>query len=250
MLDYTSLGFPAPPPLRPYVILNMILTVDGRTGLPGPRTLAGSATDRRLMRELRSHVDAVLIGGETFRSVAATPRLSPVRAREREAAVQPRPAPLAVVLSASGDLPLDRPFFTSTDFEGIVYLSDGCPAARRAAIEATGRATVTVPGGEGPGFVLRDLRSRLGIRRLLLESGPRLNEALLREQAIDEWFLTISPMVAGSDSAAAITPNVRVGDPTEVELLSCRIAEDTGEVFLRYRRHRAVGPAQPPSRQL
>ncbi|MFQ5381097.1 MAG: RibD family protein [Dehalococcoidia bacterium] len=238
MLDYTGLTFPQPPRTRPYVILNMILSADGRTALQGSRAIRGSTTDRRLMHELRGHADAVLVGGETFRSVAVTPRSGPADTPAGPFRAPMRANPLAVVLSAAGRLPLDRPFFTAADFEGIVYLADDCPADRRSAVEAGGRPIVSVPVADAVPFVLRDLHKRLGVRRLLLESGPRLNAAFHEEDAIDELFLTIAPVVDGGSAPPLVAPGSRSVPAAPFNLLSCEFERATGEVFLRYRRSR------------
>jgi riboflavin biosynthesis pyrimidine reductase len=59
-----------------------------------------------------------------------------------------------------------------------------------------------VVGGEGPELDIRQafdgLRAR-GYRVILTEGGPRVMGHLLRAQALDEMFLTISPVVAGRD---------------------------------------------------
>ena len=53
---------------RPYVILNMVSSLDGRTAIEGKAAGIGSTTDRKTMRTLRSKVDAVMIGAGTLRA--------------------------------------------------------------------------------------------------------------------------------------------------------------------------------------
>jgi diaminohydroxyphosphoribosylaminopyrimidine deaminase/5-amino-6-(5-phosphoribosylamino)uracil reductase len=69
---------------RPFVIYKVAVTLDGRTTMPGSRWISGEAS-RRLVHELRAHVDAVAVGMGTFR--ADRPRLT---ARGVEASRQPR----------------------------------------------------------------------------------------------------------------------------------------------------------------
>lgn len=66
MLSYKDLKFPKPPKERPYVIVNMVMTLDGkvRSGRHWP---LGSQTDYRLMKELRTHANVLLLGGVTAR---------------------------------------------------------------------------------------------------------------------------------------------------------------------------------------
>ncbi|MCZ2108808.1 MAG: hypothetical protein LC118_04470 [Dehalococcoidia bacterium] len=60
--DYTSLDLPEPPPERPYVLLNMVMSADGKVVIEGTEQGIGSRTDQRLMRELRVNADVVLNG--------------------------------------------------------------------------------------------------------------------------------------------------------------------------------------------
>jgi diaminohydroxyphosphoribosylaminopyrimidine deaminase/5-amino-6-(5-phosphoribosylamino)uracil reductase len=69
---------------RPFVILKLAVTLDGRVALPGSRWITGEEARRRV-HELRAEVDAVAVGMGTVR--ADGPRLD---ARDVGAARQPR----------------------------------------------------------------------------------------------------------------------------------------------------------------
>ena len=74
---WTALG-------RPFVTYKVAVTLDGRIALPGSRWVSGERS-RRLVHELRAHVDAVAVGMGTFR--ADEPQLT---ARDVGAERQPR----------------------------------------------------------------------------------------------------------------------------------------------------------------
>ncbi len=69
---------------RPFVILKLALTLDGRVGAPGQRWISGEESRRRV-HELRAQVDAVAVGMGTVR--ADDPQLT---VREVEVRRQPR----------------------------------------------------------------------------------------------------------------------------------------------------------------
>src|SRR5688572_9888313 len=134
--DYTALTFPDPPDDRPYVYLNMVSSVDGKVVIEGTERGLGSPVDQRLMRELRVHADVVLNGAGTLRASGTSSRLGdPALEALRVERGKPA-APIAATLSHSGDLPLDRTFFTARDFDAVVYLSEAASEERRRAVEA------------------------------------------------------------------------------------------------------------------
>jgi riboflavin biosynthesis pyrimidine reductase len=236
--DYTSLDLPSPPAGRPYVILNMVMSVDGKIVVDGTEQGLGSKVDQRLMRELRVHADVVLNGAETLRQSGASPKLDdPLLEQLRMNRGKPR-LPIGCILSRSGDLPLKRSFFTSDEFQAVVYLSEAAGAKRREAIEATGRPVVVLPAGEEVPAMLRHMRQELRARVLLLEGGATVNRQFFDVHAVDEVFLTIGPRIVGG--AATLTP-VEGDEPYSHDelrhllLVSAVPNEVTGELYLRYR---------------
>ena len=73
--DYTSLELPPPPDDRPYVLINMVMSADGKVVVEGTEQGIGSKVDQRLMRELRVNADVVLNGANTLRASGSSSRL-------------------------------------------------------------------------------------------------------------------------------------------------------------------------------
>ncbi len=236
--DYAAPTLPDPPHDRPYVLVNMVTSADGKITIEGSERGLGSPADQRLMRALRSNVDAVLNGATTLRASGSSPTVDdPSLVAMREARGMP-PAPLGVVLTSSGDLPLDDAFFTSPDFEAIVVATDQTPAANLDRLRSSGRTVEVIPSAEAAVELLRLLRQRYGVRSLLCEGGATTNGALFDAGLVDECFLTVAPRVVGGDGV--LTP-VRADRPASfeatwrLELVSAFPNHETGEVYLRYR---------------
>ena len=237
VIDYTTLDFPPPPDDRPYVAINMVMSADGHTVVEGSERGLGSATDQRLMRELRVHFDVVLNGAATFRASGTSARLNNPALEQWRVERGMTASPIAAVLTRSGNLPPERRFFTDHSFEAIIYLSSAAPGGTRERLAALGRPVVEVPAGDEVQAALQHMHTELGARRVLAEGGAVLNGALIRQNLADEYFLTLAPRITGGATAH---PAVQwPGETTRSEIrelsLLHMIPAETGEVFLRYR---------------
>ncbi|MGH2944454.1 MAG: dihydrofolate reductase family protein, partial [Solirubrobacteraceae bacterium] len=56
------------PPERPFVLVNMVHTTDGRAALDGRTAPLSSVPDRQLFHALRTRVDAIMVGAGTLRA--------------------------------------------------------------------------------------------------------------------------------------------------------------------------------------
>ena len=141
------------------------------------------------------------------------------------------------MLSASGDLPLERVFFTADDFDAVVYVIESTPDEQREAISATGRQVVVL-GSDPVPEMLRHMRHELAAEVLLVEGGPAMNGELFRLGLVDEFFLTLGPVVVSGDVtlsavAGAFTPTIDT--VSRLELVSAVPNPETSELYLRYR---------------
>ena len=197
------------PPDRPYLVLNMVASADGRATLAGVTEQLSSPADKAVFFALRASVDAVLAGTGTLHAEQYG-RL--VRRPERQAqrvALGLEPEPLAIVLSRSGEIP---PFPLLDDPEARPVIFKGDDAEPRRA--------------------LSQLRAEHDVRAVLCEGGPRLNAGLLAAGVVDELFLTISPLLAATPDPLTIVEGA-AGEPIDLELVS--VLESDGMLFLRYR---------------
>ncbi len=185
------------PPDRPYVVINMVASADGRATLEGRTEGLSSPADKEVFFALRRSVDAVLVGTGTLREERYGPLL-------RDAEEQP----LAIVCSRRGNFPDDIPLFTDP------------------------RSRILAHTGPSPKDALLRARAEHGVRSVLCEGGPTLNGALFGEDLVDELFLTISPLLAGGPAPLTIVEAAGPGEPVALELRS--VLEGDGMLFLRY----------------
>jgi riboflavin-specific deaminase-like protein len=220
------------PAQRPWVLLNMVVSLDGATSVEGRSGGLGGPADRAVFSTLRSVPDVIMAGAGTVRAEGyGPPRTSEPHQRARVARGQAAFPRLAVV---SGRLELDlrAELFTATPSRPLVITHTTAPASRRDEVAEV--ADVIVAGEERVDMVaaLAALRARdVGV--VLCEGGPTLNAQLLAAGAVDEVCVTIDPSLVGGDSARMIATS----GPDHVEDLRLdRLLEADGVLLARYLR--------------
>lgn len=236
-----------PPPerrgsTRPYVIINMVSSVDGKSAIEGKASALGSQTDRQAMRTLRSKADAVMIGAGTLRAEKLSLGLDDPPAG---------PQPLAVIATNSGDVPLESNLIVGGGQEVLVITTEDVPEAFAAWLPGRRAAVLRVPADRSSnidlGEALKVLKAEHAIDLLLVEGGPSLSHSLISQNLVDELFLTLAPKLLGGTTEKAHTilngPTLEAGD---INFLSAYLAGD--ELFLRYALRSLEPENQEPAR--
>jgi riboflavin-specific deaminase-like protein len=234
------------------VLINMVASLDGKATVGGKAGSIGSSTDRLLMRALRAHADAVMTGAGTLRAEKLTLAVPENLALAR-ASRGLKPQPLAVLVTATGDLPLEANLLGPSPDDLLILTSPETPKARlaalsaRASVELVPKETANSPGEfassmAGSGLRLdmarglEILKKRYAVEVLLVEGGPVLNHALVSLGLADELFLTLAPKLLGGERPDARTilegPALSTRKTPKVELVSTHLFGD--ELFLRY----------------
>lgn len=194
---------------RPYVLLKLASTLDGRIATRnGHSRWISCAASRNSVHALRAGVGccggAVMVGGATLR--ADNPRLT----ARVEPPLPPEQQPWACVITSrlpavNGDCYLLRERADRT-----VFISTPAVAASRLAHElrSAGARVLPVPalvkGSLDMTAVLALLRSELGCPYVLCEGGGRLALSLLEAGLVDEFRLHLAPRILGDNSAVPL----------------------------------------------
>jgi riboflavin biosynthesis pyrimidine reductase len=209
----------------PGLRIGMVTSVDGSaTDAEGWTDGLGGAADLEVFRVLRALADAIVVGAGTVR----TGRLGPARLRPDLRARRGGPPAPIVVVSRSLDLDWTLPLFTTAETPTLVVTS------RRAA------ATTNVPGHVGIltagsdevdlRAAVDELRTGLGLSRLLCEGGPTLATALVAANLVDELCLTLAPTLLGSPHHTRLLDTL----PKEVSMRPTAVHLTDDALFLRY----------------
>ncbi len=219
----------------PYTYGLFIQSKDGRaidSLNGGVGRMSGVPSDRYGQLELRSVVDAFLVGGATLRAdrTIGAPVLRELMQRRKKE--KGDAAPLNVFFSASGDIPADLPVFWMHEIKTAIFIGER--AAGRANELRMLTKDVTVVSAESP---LRDVWNvlyRRGITSIGFEGGPKLMGMALKERLVHELLLTHSPLLLGGAGASFSGVNSPL-KTIRAEPLFIGLDESNGLLFERSR---------------
>jgi len=218
-----------PPPGRPWVVVNMIASLDGATAIDGVSGGLGGPADKAVFAALRSLADVILVAAGTVRAERYGPvRLPDARQAERTARGQ-APVPRLAIMTASLDLDLGTPLFDGAGGRPLVLTTTDAPAERRAAVARAADVVTFGAGSVDLAAALAWLAGEHGARVVLCEGGPRLNGALVAADLVDEWCQTIAPLLVGGGAARPAHGVPAAAVPLQVE----RVLEADGLLFIR-----------------
>jgi len=220
---------PAPPD-RPWVMANMVMSVDGAYAVDGRSGGLGTPGDKRLFHRLRGASDVVLVAAGTARTERYRRPFSDTELLDRRRSQHLADHPRLVLVSASLDLPDDLPLLDGPGSEPWVLHpdrsdTDGVPAGVR--LRAAGDDTVDLR------TALRMLRED-GVELLMCEGGPNLLGQLHALDVLDELACTTSPWMVGGDAVGLLGAATATLRP----MLLHRLWEEDGALFATYRRDR------------
>lgn len=226
---------------RPYILLNMSLSADGKIASANRQlNHFSSRRDHDHLYELRATVDAVMNGARTVDT--APIRMDPGPKKFRQHRIRNGLAEFnsRIVVTGNGTLDPEAEIFRHAFSPIILLTSNRCPKKDLARLKAVaddvivgGQKTVDLPAA------MKCLRRGWKIRRLLCEGGGALNDALFRDDLIDEIHLTVCPLVIGGSNAPTISDGIgmdRLSDARQFRMTKRK--QTDGELFLTYHRNR------------
>ena len=183
---------------RPFFYTNFVQTVDGKVQVKKPGYWPiGSKTDHDVLMELRGHTD-VLIHGANLAKEFGKITLKHL----------PKKVAYYVMSRESLGAKLDH-------LEGGLRWHLFSGSIKK---------------------LVNELQSK-GYRNILVEGGPTLLGSFLKENLIDEIFLTIAPKIYGTESGSTLTLVEGIlFNPANIKKLKLVSVKKVGdELFLRYR---------------
>ncbi|MCU1351039.1 MAG: Pyrimidine reductase riboflavin biosynthesis-like protein [Acidimicrobiales bacterium] len=227
-------GAPRPAwPDRPWVMVNMIASVDGATARDGVSGGLGSPADKVVFSAIRAVADVILAGAGTVRAEGYGPPRPPAERQAERTARGQAAVPRIAVVSRSLDLDLGGRLFTESVERPLVITTTDAAPARLAACRRVADVITAGTGAVDLQDALGQLRAT-GVGIVVAEGGPGINGQLVAAGIVDEMCLSLAPLLVGGGSA-------RVAHGMPAAALGLRLAhvlhdEADDLLFLRYRR--------------
>ncbi|MGZ3689835.1 MAG: RibD family protein [Bdellovibrionota bacterium] len=211
-----------------YIFSNLATSLDGKIATASREHFPlGTPADRALMQVLRLKSDAVLMGASTLRAYR---RFCYAKGAKKQ--------PANVVMSATlkGISP-EWPFFKSKEDRRILLVGKNVPPARLARF----KASCTIIQFSKLSSALASLK-KLGINRLLVEGGGAIMWEFVRENLIDDYYVTLTPRLLGGTDAPTLVDGPGFSPASVVNLKLKSVRRKGDELYLVYRKTAKRGP--------
>ncbi len=204
---------------KPYVIVNMAASIDGKISDERRRQLCISCSeDLARVDRLRAESDAIMVGIGTI--IADDPRLT-VKSEElrKWRLAQGKPEnPMRVVVDSRCRIPQNAKVLNgeARTIIAVSKLADG----RRIA-EVSRRAEVVVCGERKVDLVslMKELYRR-DVRKLMVEGGGTLVSSLLRSSLVDEMYIYFAPIFIGGAESPTLCDGSSFDPPLKAKLVA------------------------------
>lgn len=225
-----------------WVGLCMVTSLDGAVSVDGRSGGLGGPADLLALSRLRGSNDVSIVGAGTVRQERYGPLTGGAARRADRERRGLTPSPRLAIITSSGHLDPELPVFDDAAERPLVLISSAADPEALTALAAIAELHVIDEMPLSPAAIVERLVS-LGLRRILCEGGPRLNQAMLEADLIDEVFLTLAPTAVGG-----LATRIAYGDAEvrrDLDLIS--VMEHGGDLMLRYRHPRHRGLATTPT---
>ena len=211
---------------RPYVIFSAAITLDGKLATRTGDSKLSSKTDKNRVHNLRSKVDAILIGKNTAK--LDDPLLSAHNTKKKN--------PIRIILDSNATIPArSRILRTSSEIPTIIVVGQ---KAHKKNLRRLERFPVQVIICGKYSVNVKKLLAILGkqrIKKILVEGGGETNWAFVKENLIDEAIITITPYLVGGRTATTLVDGdgfSTIVKSKRLKLKSARRLKD--EIILHY----------------
>ena len=201
---------------KPFVILNAATSIDGKIATKNGDSKLSSSEDLKRVHKLRSQVDAILVGKNTV--LKDDPLLTVRKVKGKN--------PIRIIIDSKGTIPSKAKILqTSKTIPTMIAVSKSISKSNLEKLKKfpveiiiTGTSNVNLKS------LLRVLYKKK-ISKILVEGGGTVNWEFIKNNLIDELFITVSPYIIGGSNSISLAEGTgfsKVLDSPKLSLKSTR----------------------------
>ncbi|MFH1722955.1 MAG: dihydrofolate reductase family protein [Candidatus Altiarchaeota archaeon] len=175
--------------MRPYVILNSALSVDGRVGKSKEELVFSNRLEVNRVAELRGRVDGIMVGVETILENDPDLLAHEISAKK----------PVQIIIDPKAVCPLNATIL-GNDADTIIAVCSEAPKNRVEKLEKFNPEKVRVITAGLHAISLDDLLWTLyreGVKKVVLEGSGQVTRRMLNEGLVNEIYIVIAPIMIG-----------------------------------------------------
>lgn len=215
-------------PDRPWVMLNMVASLDGGTAVDGKSSSLGDHDDMQVFKAIRAVPDVILVGSGTVGAEDYRPVSLDEARRGRRLEMGMTATPTLAIVTGRLSIDPEARVFSNPDYKAMIITGTRADPTRLMMLGDA--ADVAILDDLSPASILQHLGAA-GV--VLLEGGPTLNGDFAKAGLIDEINLTIAPSVLSGESRRIISGDAL--DPP-MEMTVDRVLHGDDALFVRYLR--------------
>jgi len=210
----------------PYVTLVGAISVDGKISTRTGDSAISSPKDLKSLHRLRSRHDAVMIGVGTL--IHDNPLLTVRHVRGK--------SPIRIIVDDSAQTPPTSRMLLDHGPPVIVATARRASSARIRKLRQAGATVIQLGRNHVRLRTLLIHLHHLGIRRILLEGGGKMNWSMISNQLVDTIKLTVAPIVIGGNSATTLVDGEGVAKINQaISLTALNMRRHGNELVLSYK---------------
>lgn len=212
--------------MKPYIILNSAMTLDGKIATRTGSSEISGPEDLQRVHQIRKELDAIMVGINTV--LEDDPRLTIHKFSSEES-----DNPLRVVTDSKAITPINSRVLNK-EAETLIAVSQNAPPERVKLLMDKGDNVDVILAGETRVdlTILMDELAQRGIRSILLEGGSTLNYSMLKDGLVDEVRVCIAPMIAGGVKAKTLADGEGVDYMKDAFKLELKKSYKLGKDFI------------------
>ena len=184
---------------KPFVILNAATSIDGKIATKNGDSKLSSSEDLKRVHKLRSQVDAILVGKNTV--LKDNPLLTVRNVKGKN--------PIRIIIDSKGAIPSKAKILqTSKTIPTIIAVSKSISKSnldklKKFPVEIiiTGTSNVNLKS-------LLKILYKKKISKILVEGGGTINWEFIKNNLIDELFITVSPYIIGGSNSISLAEGI------------------------------------------